>query len=54
MRIQESVSLAEQATFPAWVEVNSKKLEGTFKASPERSDLSSDLNEQLVVEFYSK
>ncbi len=54
VRIQESVSLAEQATFPSWVEVNSKKLEGTFKASPERSDLSSDLNEQLVVEFYSK
>ena len=54
VRIQEAVSLAEQATFPAWVEVNSKKLEGTFKASPERSDLSSDLNEQLVVEFYSK
>lgn len=54
VRIQESVSLAEQASFPAWVEVNSKKLEGTFKASPERSDLSSDLNEQLVVEFYSK
>lgn len=54
VRIQEAVSLAEQSGFPSWVEVDSKKLEGTFKAAPERADLSSDLNEQLVVEFYSK
>ena len=54
VRIQEAVSLAEQGGFPAWVEVNSKKLEGTYKSAPERSELSSDVNEQLVVEFYSK
>ncbi len=54
VRIQESVALAEQSGLPAWVEVNAKTLEGTYKASPERIDLSADLNEQLVVEFYSK
>ncbi len=54
VRIQEAVSLAEQGGFPAWVDVSSKKLEGTFKSAPERSELSSDINEQLVVEFYSK
>ncbi len=54
VRIQEAVSLAEQGGFPAWVEVTPKKLEGTFKTAPERSELSSDINEQLVVEFYSK
>ena len=54
VRIQESVNLAEQSGFPAWVEVNAKTLEGTFKAAPERNDLSADINEQLVVEFYSK
>jgi|SRR5579863_3927333 len=54
VRIQESLSLSEQIGFPQWVEVNPKKMEGTFKAMPERSDLSNDLNEQLVVEFYSK
>ncbi len=54
VRIQESLSLAEQIGFPMWVEVNSKKLEGVFKMAPERSELSSDINEQLVVEFYSK
>lgn len=54
VRIQESLSLCEQIGFPAWVEVNSKKMEGVFKTTPERSELSSDINEQLVVEFYSK
>ena len=54
VRIQESLSLAEQIGFPAWVEVNSKKMEGTFKIIPDRSEISSEINEQLVVEFYSK
>jgi len=37
-----------------WVEVDTKKLEGTFKSLPERGDLPADINEQLVVELYSK
>ncbi len=53
-RILESVELAEQYGFPAWVEVDSKKLEGTFKYVPERSELPPDIHEQLVVELYSK
>lgn len=54
VRIQESLSLASQIGFPTWVEVEQTKLEGVFKSIPERTDLSSDINEQLVVEFYSK
>jgi len=54
VRVQEALSLAEQIGFPAWVEVNPKTLEGTFKTTPDRSELSSDINEQLVVEYYSK
>ncbi|MDR3426716.1 MULTISPECIES: 30S ribosomal protein S4 [Silvimonas] len=53
-RVQEALSLAEGIGFPGWVQVDSKKMEGVFKSAPERSDLSSDLNESLVVEFYSK
>jgi small subunit ribosomal protein S4 len=30
------------------------KMEGIFKRIPERSDLSQDINEQLIVEYYSK
>lgn len=54
VRIQESLALAAQAGIPGWVEVDVKKMEGVFKAAPERSDLSADIQEQLVVEFYSK
>lgn len=54
VRIQESLSLSEQVGFPTWLDVNAKSMEGVFKAAPDRSELSSDINEQLVVEFYSK
>jgi small subunit ribosomal protein S4 len=54
VRIAEALALAEGIGFPGWVTVDPKKMEGVFKSSPERNDLSSDINEQLVVEFYSK
>jgi len=54
VRIQDALTIAEQFGFPEWVEVNSKKMEGIFKSVPERGDLPPDINEQLVVELYSK
>ncbi|MDZ7752153.1 MAG: 30S ribosomal protein S4 [Gammaproteobacteria bacterium] len=53
-RIQASLDLAEQRGFPEWVDVNTKEMSGVFKAVPERGDLPPDVNEQLVVELYSK
>lgn len=53
-RIQDAVSVAEQVGFPEWVEVDIKKLEGTFKAMPEREELPAEINESLIVELYSK
>jgi len=53
-RIVESMSLAEQIGFPDWIDVNHSQFEGTFKAFPLRSELPPDINEQLVVELYSK
>ena len=54
VRIQDSVTLAQQSGFPSWIEVDTSKFEGTFKAIPDRSDLPADINESLVVELYSK
>ncbi|MGV6850855.1 MAG: 30S ribosomal protein S4 [bacterium] len=55
LRIQESISLAEElGSVPEWIEVDLKKMEGTFKSAPDRQDLPSDINENLVVELYSK
>ncbi len=53
-RIAEAMALAEQIGLPDWVEVDNNKFVGTFKAMPERCELPPDINEQLVVELYSK
>ena len=54
LRIQDSLQLAEKVGFPLWVEVDAKKLTGTFKGAPDRSEFAQDINESLVVELYSK
>lgn len=54
LRIQDSLNVAEQYGFPDWVEVDTKAMKGLFKSVPERSDLSADINESLIVELYSK
>ena len=54
IRIQDAMTVAEQMGMAGWVEVDAKKLEGTFKAVPERDELSSEINESLIVELYSK
>lgn len=54
LRIKASVEAAEQRGFPEWVDVDIKTMKGVFKAKPQRSDLPSTINENLVVELYSK
>ncbi|KPK54527.1 MAG: 30S ribosomal protein S4 [Thiotrichales bacterium SG8_50] len=54
MRVQAALELAQQRGFADWVDVDVKKMAGTFKAIPDRSDLPAEINEQLVVELYSK
>ena len=46
--------MRKQIGFPEWVEVDPKKMVGIFKSMPERGELPADINEQLVVELYSK
>ncbi|MEM5528129.1 30S ribosomal protein S4 [Gammaproteobacteria bacterium AS21] len=54
LRIKNALNLASQRSVVEWLEVDATKMEGTFKASPERAELSADINEQLIVELYSK
>lgn len=54
LRIQAALELAEQRGFPEWLDVDVKKMAGVFKNLPERSDLPAEINEQMVVELYSK
>ena len=53
--MQEALTVAEQHDLtPSWIEVDSKKFAGVFKAVPDRADLPADINEALIVELYSK
>ena len=54
LRIQSALQIAKQVGFPEWVEVDDEKMSGKFKAVPERTDILPDINENLVVELYSK
>jgi len=54
LRIQQAVALSVQRGESVWIDVNVSKLEGVFKSYPDRADLSSEINESLIVELYSK
>jgi small subunit ribosomal protein S4 len=53
-RIKAALDIAGQVGFPDWVEVDDKNMEGVLKALPERDEILPDINENLVVELYSK
>lgn len=53
-RIKAAIELSQQREPIGWVEVDEKKMEGVFKTLPERSDLPTEINENLIVELYSK
>lgn len=54
LRINSAMDLAEQRGIPEWIDVDRTAKSGVFKIVPERSDLSADINENLIVELYSK
>jgi len=53
-RIKAALDIAGQVGFPEWVEVDDKNMRGVLKALPERDEILPDINENLVVELYSK
>lgn len=54
LRTKAALEAADSRGFPEWVSVDVKAAKGTFKAMPQRAELSSSLNEGLVVELYSR
>ena len=54
LRIKAALDIATQVGLPDWVEVDDKKMEGVLKTLPEREEILTDINENLVVELYSK
>ncbi|MCH8553099.1 MAG: 30S ribosomal protein S4 [Natronospirillum sp.] len=54
LRIKNALDIAGSRAPVEWVDVDSNKLTGVVKNLPERSDLAQDINENLIVELYSK
>ncbi len=47
-------ALEQKVAVPAFLELDSKKLTGKYVRIPERSELNSEINESLIVEFYNR
>ena len=54
LRIKAAAEAAESRGLPEWLEVDAKGMKGTFKALPARADMSTSINESLIIELYSK
>lgn len=54
LRIQAALTLAQSRPSCDWLEMDVANFSGTFKNAPDRDRLPPDINEQLIVEFYSK
>ncbi|HTV77014.1 MAG TPA: 30S ribosomal protein S4 [Steroidobacteraceae bacterium] len=54
LRITNALTMAQQVGLPEWVEVDEKAFKGVFRTVPARDEILPDINENLVVELYSK
>jgi len=54
LRIKASAEAAESRGLPEWLEVDAKGMKGTFKSLPARADMTTTVNESLIIELYSK
>jgi len=53
-RIQDSLSSIIRRGIPKWIELEAEAFKSNIKADPEREDILMPINEQLIVELYSK
>lgn len=54
LRIQAALQVAAQRAPVEWVDVDATKMEGVFRRFPDREELPAEINENLIVELYSK
>jgi len=53
-RVLEAMENVEKRGVPGWLELGSDKFTGTVKAMPNRDDITIPIQEQLIIELYSK
>lgn len=54
LRVKGALDLSASRALVSWVEVDANKMSGVYKSVPERTELPADINENLIVELYSK
>ena len=54
LRIQSALQLSIQRGQVDWLDVSVEEFTGLFKRLPDREELPTEINENLIVEFYSK
>ena len=53
-RIKANLERTKSRPVPGWLQIDMEQLKGTVTRTPERSDLGAAIQEQLIVELYSK
>lgn len=53
-RVQEALDKVDRNPLPAWVDLDKDNFKGTIRSLPVRADISADIDEQLIIELYSK
>lgn len=54
LRIRQALELAGQRGAVEWIEVDADAMSGIYRRDPDRSELPQEINENLIVELYSK
>jgi small subunit ribosomal protein S4 len=53
-RFQGALEFVERRGLPEWLELDKEKLTGTVKTMPNREEITLPIQEQMIVEFYSR
>jgi small subunit ribosomal protein S4 len=53
-KINEALAKLDRSPLPQWIEIDRDAFKGKIKNVPARADISADIDEQLIVELYSK
>ena len=54
LRINEALETVDRRGVPQWIDLDKKGFKGTVRTAPNREDLTMPIQEQLIVELYSK
>ncbi|MBS3804489.1 MAG: 30S ribosomal protein S4 [Oleiphilaceae bacterium] len=54
LRVKGALDISANRAPVTWIDVDATKMSGVYRSMPERTELPADINENLIVELYSK